>query len=71
MFLLIPRLLILITLSIILAVALKILMVCHDLDKPLGPIRKFLCQWFTKLIALLIGVFGLFMFMGYSYMTPE
>lgn len=71
LFFLIPRLLFIIVAVLILAIGLRILIICQDMKRPITGCRKFLCHNFTKLMCGLVSAFGFFTYMGYDHLTLE
>ena len=71
MLLLVPRMLSIVITLLLLTFFLKITLVCHDLDKPLRGCRKTVINFFYKVAARSLGVFGFFTWHTYVILTEE
>ena len=69
--LLVPRIIFMILSCLILAIGLKLLLIGHDMEKPLTGCRQLLTKGFTKLMGNLMCLFGFFIYCSHGYMTPE
>ena len=71
MFLLFPRMILFLLISIISYLLVKILMVCHDPQKPIKGCRKFLINGLYYIVARLIAVFVFFTWSTYKYLDEK
>ena len=68
---LLPRFIAIVVLMVVMAVLLNIWLVGQDRSQPLSVVRKYLCQFTTKICINLIGLVCFFTYFDHEYMQLE
>ena len=68
---LIPRFVVCLGLGLIMTLFIKIWMTCHDRNKPVTGLRKYLCRNTFRFFMFLMGIFGWWKFLGHKYLSKE
>lgn len=57
--------------GLILAIGIKIILICHPRDQPMGACRRLVARGYIKLCTHAMCIFGWFTFMSYDYVTLD
>lgn len=71
MTMMLPRFVLLLLLGPLLALCIKICMCCHDRNKPMNVVRRWLCRTTFNFFIFIMGMFGWFTYFGHEYKSQE
>ena len=66
-----PRMLLFAFLGLLLAIGVKLILICHPRDRPMGACRRTIARGFIKVTVHCMVIFAWFTFMGYDNLTLE